>query len=150
MGPLYKLVSFLFFERVRHSYTIRTHSSCSANSVFNKFTEPGISAPRAPRAQEGTRTITLAGDNPVDQTVTPSTRTIVNVTDPPHLFYPGSVTISVTPAASGGSNIQIVGQGSGSNFLLNEVIGNLFFSQSAKLASQVCGGGTGLIPVHGG
>lgn len=86
-----------------------------------------MSAPGAPAiTQEGPTILNLTGSNPIVQTVNSPTMTIVNTTLPGHVFYPGSVTIQVTPDQSG-SVIQITGTGTGADPFLNDVIGELYF-----------------------
>jgi hypothetical protein len=52
--------------------------------------------------------------------------TIVNTTLPGHTFYPGTVTIQVTPMGTG-SNIDITGTGTGDDPIGNDIVGYLFF-----------------------
>ncbi len=133
-----------------HRYVVNRDSQCSADTVFNNFKQPGVSAPGAPAAREGfTPRVTLAGGNYISQSVNSSTRTIVNTTIPPHIFYPGTVSISVTPNVGGGSRIEIVGTGSGNYAALNDVAGELIFGQAAAAAGGGCGS-TSYTPVRGG
>lgn len=133
-----------------HKYVIERKSKCSASSVFDKFKQPGVSAPGAPAAREGfSPRVSIAGGNTISQYVNSSTRTIVNTTRPPHIFYPGTVTISVTPNVGGGSHIEIVGTGSGKYAELNDIAGRLIFGQAAAAAGDGCGS-TSYTPVGGG
>jgi hypothetical protein len=106
-----------------HKYTINLLSPCPAKSVFGYFKGAGHSAPGAPAAVDGTRNLTLTGNNPISQYVNSSTGTIVNTTLPGHTFYPGSVTIQVTPLSDQTSTITVTGVGTGANPELNDIVG---------------------------
>jgi hypothetical protein len=108
--------------------------------------EAGMSAPGAPAAQEGfTPSIDLAGNNRISQYVNTPTRTIVNTTLPGHVFYPGTVTIQVFPAAGGTSDIVITGTGSGDEPFINDLTGYAFFGVvSAGSVAQVCSAEAGV------
>ena len=86
----------------------------------------------------------LAGNNPISQSVNTSTMTIINRTLPTHLFYPGTVTIQVTPSGSSGSVIDITGTGTSSDPLTNDAVGLLFFGSVADLIAQICSGSAGI------
>jgi len=120
-----------------HHYSIKTSTFCSASDTFNSLKAPDVSAPGAPAAQEGTHELNLTGGNPILQTVNTPAMTIVNTTLPGHVFYPGTVTISVTPAPDG-SVIQITGTGTGADPLFNDIVGNLFFGGTAALIQNGC------------
>jgi hypothetical protein len=133
-----------------HKYTISVDTLCSANDAFNLLSKPGMSAPFAPAARTNPRII-LPINNPISQSVDPSTLTIKNLTLPGHVFFPGSVTIHVVPTWNGGSTINISGVGSGSYPEINNFVGKLFFGNSAwDVAQQCAGSNAGIIPVHGG
>ena len=121
-------------------------SPCPAGSVFGYFKQAGHSAPGAPTAREGfTPRIVLTGNNPISQSVNSSTGKIVNTTLPGHLFYPGDVTIKVSPVTYRGvtsnqtSTITITGVGTGDYPDLNEFLGRAFFGGQAAGALNACG-----------
>jgi hypothetical protein len=91
---------------------------------------PGETAPGAPAAKDGTNDLTLPPlvsfgigqsflpldfftPNPITQNVSVANGQITNIALGGHIFYPGSVTTTVTPGAFGGSTIDTVGTGSG-------------------------------------
>jgi hypothetical protein len=80
----------------------------------------------------------LTGNNPITQIVTPSTRTIVNITRLPHIFDPGSVTISVAVLGGGYSQINITGTGSGKDPWINDQAGALIFGGMAYQVADYC------------
>ena len=103
-------------------------TNCSAGDAFNMLRAPGMSAPGAPAAQDGPpQQINLTGGNPISQSVNSSTMTIVNTTLPGHAFYPGSVTIHVSPVGSSGSMVTITGTDTSSDPILNDLVGYSFF-----------------------
>lgn len=124
-----------------HKYVVKQHTECSANDAFNDMKQQGISAPGAPPAKEGvTPNIPLPGltsPNPISQYVNSNTMTIVNTTNPGHVFYPGTVVIQVTPSGSG-SDITITGTGTGSFADFNDVLGELIFGTAAGAVAQLC------------
>jgi hypothetical protein len=122
-----------------HKYTINLLSPCSAKSVFDYFKGAGHSAPGAPAASEGTHNLTLTGNNPIRQDVNSATGTIVNTTLPGHQFYPGTVTIQVTPLGRETSTITVTGEGTGAHPILNDVVGQAWFGGTANGASDACG-----------
>jgi len=74
--------------------------------------------------------------------VNPSTMTIVNTTLPGHQFYPGNVTLHVTPVPFGlGSIISVIGTGTGAHPIWNDAIGLLFFGGSASAIAADCWAG---------
>lgn len=76
------------------------------------------------------------------QTVNTPAMTIVNTTRPGHAFYPGSVTMQVSPQGSG-SLIQITGTGTGPNPYLNDLVGYLYFGLISYLTQTGCDLATG-------
>lgn len=66
-----------------------------------------------------------------------NTLTIVNTTVPGHVFYPGTVTIQVTPSA-GGSQITITGSGTGDYPEFNDLVGELVFGRIAGDVANIC------------
>lgn len=126
-----------------HKYVIKVSSLCPAGSVFEYFKREGNSAPGAPAATEGgTPRIPLTGifsPNPISQSVNSSTHTIVNTTLDGHIFYPGDVTIQVTPYSNSiGSQITITGKGTGYYPLLNYGVGYVGFGSDALDAADSC------------
>ena len=77
-------------------------------------------------AGDGTHDVKIAFENPITQTVDPQNRTITNVTDRAHWFYPGTVKITVMQRGEG-VTMHIVGEGIGGNRILNMAIGPLGF-----------------------
>jgi hypothetical protein len=65
--------------------------------------------------------------------------TIANSTRPGHKFHPDTVSWKVAPGPLGiGSQITIVGEGSGPNPILNDALGFLIFGPAATLAATLC------------
>jgi hypothetical protein len=64
---------------------------------------------------------------------------IINTTLPGHQFFPGSVSIQVTPSFGGGSEINVLGQGNGPEPLINDMIGILFFGGMTEAIAEICG-----------
>lgn len=130
----------------QHHYEVMVFTLCPAPEAFSLMAQPWFSAPGAPEAQAGFRSpIVLWGNNgknQISQQVNLSTLTIVNRTLYGHQFYPGTVTIQVTPGPLGyGSIIDITGQGSGSNPVWNDLVGIAYFGLSADLVAMICAGG---------
>ena len=126
-----------------HHYQITEFTLCSAAEAFMLLEEPDMSGPGAPQAQEGFRgNITLLGNggkNQITQDVNSSTMTIVNTTMSSHEFYPGSVTLQVTPGPFGiGSIISITGTGTGPNPIENDLVGLAYFGLVASVLAQIC------------
>lgn len=129
-----------------HAYNITVQTRCPANEAFNSV--KGTSAPGAPVAQDGSRYmvlsplfpdfITLAATfngadmsyfsqrNPITQVVSDRNRTILNVAERGHVFYPGTVFTSVTESGHG-STITTTGVGTGRHPWLNNFAGGLYF-----------------------
>jgi hypothetical protein len=98
-----------------------------------------MSGPGAPYAREGTHTgIILWGNNPITQVVNPRAMTILNITEMGHRYYYGTVAIRVTSYGFIGSNINIVGQGTGEHALENELSGTAFFGGVAGAIAGAC------------
>ena len=126
-----------------HKFKITYASICPADSVFNHFKQSGNSAPGAPAAREDfTPRIPLTGifsPNPISQSVNSSTRTIVNTTLEGHVFFPGNVTIQVSPYSNSlGSQITITGTGSGDYPFVNDAVGYAWFGSEAMQAADAC------------
>ena len=127
-----------------HHYEVKQPSPCNAASTFAAIRTPGISAPGAPAAaREGvTRNIVLwgnGGNNRITQSVDSSTRTLVNITQEGHQFYPGTVVWQVSPGPLGvGSMITVTGTGTGPNPIANDAIGLAFFGPAAAAAALLC------------
>lgn len=104
-----------------------------------------MSAPNAPAAREGFHEgIVLGGNNPISQYVNSRTMTIVNITEPTHVFYPGRVTIQVVAAPGSTSDIEITGTGNGNDPFINDVTGFAFFElYSANGVAQYCAAKSG-------
>jgi RHS repeat-associated protein len=113
-----------------HKYVITVPTGCSASNVFSQLQAPGMSAPGAPAAQEGTTTINLFGNNPISQNVNSATMTITNTTLPTHIFYPGTVVIQVAPYSDDLGNsslITVTGTGTGNYPEFNDLVGEFIF-----------------------
>jgi RHS repeat-associated protein len=124
-----------------HVYRIDRFSLCSPQSAFRAARV--VSAPGAPPAREGfTPDVELVGNggrNHITQWVDSKNMTIVNSTRPGHQFHPGTVSWKVAPGPLGiGSQITIVGEGSGPNPILNDALGFLIFGPAATLAATLC------------
>ncbi len=126
-------------------FRISLLSPCKASQVFGYFKAAGHSAPGAPAIdKDGPRNIMLApllpgmSPNPITQYVNSSNMTILNVTRPGHIFYPGTVSINVAPLGNITSTISIVGTGSGDYVELNDIVGQAFFGGQASGAQTVC------------
>jgi hypothetical protein len=90
-------------------YEVKDFAFCSADSLFAQFSKPGNSAPGAPAAQPGTTPdVVLTGGNPITQIVNPGARTITNVTQEGHRYYPRALEIKISPTWYG-SSVSIVG-----------------------------------------
>lgn len=119
-------------------YVVHDLAFCSADSLFAQFSKPDTSAPGAPAAVEGTTPdIELAGGNPITQIVDPATRTITNVTQKGHRYYPGTVEIRISPTWYG-SSVSIVGRGTGEHYWENRVLGSALFTTLSAKATLSC------------
>jgi RHS repeat-associated protein len=132
-----------------HRYQIVRITQCSAAEAFDAFKAPGASAPGAPQAREGfTDRLVLNGNNPISQYVNTKNMTIINRALPGHRYFPGTVTIQVSPVGSG-SKITIVGTGSGARPAENLLTGNAFFGGIATAIMQGCAILEGNVPSFG-
>jgi hypothetical protein len=141
-----------------HTYTYTDVTSCTAAESMGTLMSPGISAPSAPAAQDGPTPFILLPPllpssvpglgilpaafftpNPIAQNVSVSGGTITNTALGGHIFFPGSVTTTVTPVGAG-SIIQTVGQGSGNYPVLNNALGFLFFGLRNYFIMVGCAG----------
>ena len=121
-----------------HRYEVNVVAQCAATDVFKEFTSKGGSAPGAPAAKEGfTERLVLSGNNPISQYVNFKNMTIINTALPGHRYYPGTVTIQVSPDGEE-SRITIVGTGSGERRRENVLAGLAFFGGEAALIVQGC------------
>jgi RHS repeat-associated protein len=132
-----------------HNYHIRVPTLCTPSQAFHDLKQPGISAPGAPQAREGTTpNIQLwgnGGKNLITQVVNSRTMTITNITQFGHQFYPGSVTIRVVPEPGNSADIVIDGTGSGPEAIINDVVGYAFFQGvSANSVAQFCNAAAGI------
>ncbi|KAA5805057.1 RHS repeat-associated core domain-containing protein [Alkalicaulis satelles] len=62
---------------------------CSADLAFHMIRLPLMPAPGAAFAEEGGHERKLWGNNPIFQIVDPDNRTLINITQPGHRYYPG-------------------------------------------------------------
>jgi len=109
--------------------------------VFGYFKQAGHSAPGAPAAREGfTGRLVLTGGNPISQYVNSSTGTIINTTLPGHRYFPGKVTIQVTPNSGGQTSTTVItGEGTGAHSEENVILGEAFFGSQGAGAQTACG-----------
>lgn len=125
-----------------HKYSVTVFTLCSAAEAFSRVELPGVSAPGAPEAQDGSNVVQLWGNNGnnwILQSVDSSTMRITNFTLPGHQFYPGTVTWQVTPGPAGfGSFINVTGIGDGPNASENEAVGLAFFGGAANAIAESC------------
>jgi hypothetical protein len=107
---------------------------------------PDVSAPGAPQAQEGfPKQVNLSGGNPISQSVSAPTMTIVNTTSAGHVFYPGTVTWQVSPAGTGSTiDVNGTGTGTGAHPAFNDLVGELFFGLMSYLVQTGCDAANGL------
>ena len=107
-----------------HFYSYSFPSSCSAAVLFSLLELPGNSAPGSPQAVEGpTQNVPLTGGNPITQIVNTANMTIVNVAQPGHRYYPGTVVLQVTPQPNNSSVISVIGEGSGAHATEDDIVG---------------------------
>lgn len=121
-----------------HAYSFRVVTQCNASEAFELIRAPGNSAPGAPYAAAGTHNLTLIENNPITQTVTPSTRTIVNTTRPGHMFHSGTVTIRAIDHGGNFSSLSFTGEGMGQAPVLNNLLGGLIFGTTASQIEDYC------------
>lgn len=123
-----------------HSYRITVRTLCSAGEAFAAMKQPGMSAPGAPAAREGTHRVLLTFNNPIAQFVDTPSRTIINVTLQGHWFYPGSVTIQVSPLLTSGyrSQVDVTGTGEGTNPWINDLVGVGYFALVTQGLGDYC------------
>jgi len=122
-----------------HSYDIPPiKTSCTADQLFEAWRQPGNSAPTNEYATAGTRTVVLLGNNPITQTVNVQNRTILNRTQASHAFHSGTVLISITSTANGGSQSIVTGRGDGAVPWFNDMVGAFLFRPAQQRASIDC------------
>lgn len=121
-----------------HRYDISVVTQCSANRAFEVVRAAGNSAPGAPYARAGTHNLVLTGNNPITQIVDPGSRSITNITGNRHMFYPGTVQITVKDLGRGYSSINIVGTGTGNYPEFNNLMGGLLFGGMAHSVADYC------------
>jgi len=122
-----------------HSYDIPPiKTPCTADQLFEAWRQPGNSAPTNEYATAGTRTVVLLGNNPITQTVDVQNRIILNRTQASHAFHSGTVLISVTSTADGGSQSIVTGRGDGAVPWFNNMVGAFLFRPAQQRASIDC------------
>ncbi|MEP3122606.1 MULTISPECIES: RHS repeat-associated core domain-containing protein [Alphaproteobacteria] len=120
-----------------HRYDIEVVVQCSASTTFEVVR--ANSAPGAPYAEAGTHDIMLAFNNPITQIVDVEARTIINITLPGHVFYPGTVEIYIRSIGGLYSSIHITGTGQGGAMpTLNNVAGGVLFGGMANYVAEYC------------
>lgn len=121
----------------RNELTVR--SQCTPDETFELIRSNGNSAPGGPSySKAGANIHVLTLNNPITQVVRPQSRTITNITRPGHAFHPGTVTIKVSDVGGGFSSINIVGEGTGKDPRLNNVIGGAWFGNMANQIAEFC------------
>jgi RHS repeat-associated protein len=129
-----------------HFYSYTAQSACSPQVLFDLLKLPGNTAPGSPAAIDGlTKNIVLTGQNPIAQYVSSRTMTIINVTQWGHRYYPGTVTLQVTPEPNG-SRISVVGTGSGAHPYENDILGWSWFSWDIQSLAKYCVPSLDLLP----
>ncbi len=98
---------------------------CSPTEVFDRVRS--FTAPGAGYAPNGTRDVTLTGNNPIRQTVDRAALTITNTTLPGHVFHPGTVRLSVVPDSTGVVSLHVAGSGNGRYSMVNQIVGPIIF-----------------------
>jgi RHS repeat-associated protein len=136
---------FMGASGVGHTYTVDVNVSCPANQTFDAYldarTAPGAGRPSPGQTE---RNVELFGGNWIRQTINYTNRTVLNETiRGRHAFHPGAVFIRITPI-DGGSNISIIGTGTGGSEHLNRAAFEGFFRGGAvaeKIRCVFAGGG---------
>ena len=126
----------------QHTYRFQVPVMCDAQETFEMLKAAGMSAPGAAEVRDGTTpNIQLGGNggkNYITQVVSFKDRSITNITQSTHEFYPGTVNIKVSPDRIG-SIIDVEGVGTGSNPLWNDFLGYAFFGAiMANTVSYKC------------
>lgn len=128
-------------KKYPHYYYVTDVAFCSPSALFDTFRQPGRSAPGAPSAKDDTtQDISLSGVNPITHVVSPSTMTIINITQKGHYFHSGTVTIKISPSIVG-SRYEITGRGYNSSWVRaqqNEIAGYAFFGAVGVLNAKQC------------
>jgi RHS repeat-associated protein len=122
-----------------HEYKVDVDVRCSAGQAFDAYlaarSAPGAGVPASGQTE---RNVQLFGGDWIRQTIDYSNRTILNETvQGRHRFDPGTVFIRITPI-NGGSNISIIGRGTGNNEFLNRAAFNAFFRSGAYAEKVRC------------
>ena len=81
--------------------------------------------------------------NPITQVVDTQQRTLVNVAEKGHVFYPGTVLTTVTPNGTG-SIIETVGTGTGDHPLFNNFVGAAYFGLRNYFIQTGCDAANGI------
>lgn len=142
LGPIVNAYNY-FTRDGQHDNFQSIITQCSADVAFSLLRVAGNSAPGAPYAREGTHLVTLTGNNPIEQTVNSSARTIVNETVPGHMFHHGTVTFRVTSIDGGYSLITSTGTGTGMGPEINNFAGVFLFGQTLQSIENYCGVASG-------
>jgi hypothetical protein len=116
--------------------------------LFSLLELPGNSAPGSPQAVEGTtQNVPLTGGNLITQIVNAANMTIVNIAQPGHRYYPGTVVLQVTPQPNNSSVISVIGEGSGAHATENDIVGLLWFGWDIQSLAQACVPSMGPLPI---
>jgi hypothetical protein len=117
---------------------------CSPTQAFDRVRS--FAALGAGYAPNGTRDVTLTGNNPIRQTVDPEALTITNTTLPGHVFHPGTVRLAVVPDHAGVVSLHVAGSGTGRYPLVNEIVGPIIFFGKGMEAFGVLNPDLGGVP----
>jgi hypothetical protein len=131
-----------------YNFSIPLCLGCSPRTAFDVVR--AFSAPGAGYAQNGTHKVILTGNNPISQTVDPDTLTITNTTLPGHVFYPGTVKLSVGQDQGGVVSLNVVGQGTGPYATDNQIFGPAIFFSLGIAAYDVLNPNNGVNTMGGG
>lgn len=155
--PLEEVVVTAKEQSQKHSYGSKVPTTCKANDAFGSVKD--MSAPGAPPAVDGTRRLSLSPllpsslqglvpdyfthRNPITQVVDSQNRTLLNVAENGHVFYPGTVLTTVTSSGSG-SVIDTVGAGTGDHPIFNNIVGAIYFGLRNYLIQVGCDAANGI------
>lgn len=128
-------------------FKLRFFTACSADETFDNLKGSGA-APGAPPSKDGTSPgvplFGLFAPNPITQYVNSRTREILNVTEPPHMFYLGQVYLHVVPTGNNTSELYIEGTGNGGLALVNDTLGAAIFTEIGTRVTAACLADAGL------
>ncbi len=129
-----------------HYYRNTSYTTCSPQDAMSAAMAAGMSAPGAPRAQDGVAVhelsplLPLMDKNPIIQEVSRNSGEIINTTRAGHIFHSGTVRTTFTPYG-GGSMIETIGTGRNRSWLnarTNEILGWAWFSRRNYTIAAGC------------